>query len=178
MYIYLIFDTISRLTKIGKSSNPLKRAKSIKTANPHAELFFYSEEYTESELHDRFKHKREVWEWFALDKHDIYSITKTFGCIPKRLHYSNTKKDLKRKEILKIKNNLLKQDLKWLIKGYPDYAVTYNKIVYNVKRNKPIKKCYKSRSVGYWLNGKFHSINELRPLLQEIKEVKKEPLPF
>lgn len=65
---------------------------------------------------------------------------------------------------------------KWLIDGHPDYAVTYNKIVYNIKRNKPIKKCYKLRSVGYWLNGKFYTINTLRPLL--IRIVKKEQLPF
>jgi len=106
MYVYLIFDPFSRLTKIGKSLYPNKRYMAIKTSNPHAELFFYSKNYSEAELHERFKNKREFGEWFALDKQDIFSITKTFKCIPKRLHYSNTKKDLIRKSINERKNKL------------------------------------------------------------------------
>lgn len=60
MYIYLIFDPFSRLTKIGKSKNPKKRFEAIRTSNPNAELFFYSDEYTEKELHEKFKEKKRV----------------------------------------------------------------------------------------------------------------------
>lgn len=65
---------------------------------------------------------------------------------------------------------------KWLIEGHPDYAITTNGIVYNIKRGKPIKKCYKTRSIGYWLNGKFYTISSLMPLLKKIPT--KQKIPF
>lgn len=65
---------------------------------------------------------------------------------------------------------------KWKINGHPDYMVTENGIVYNVKVGRAIKRCYKSRSVGYWLNGKFYTLNKLRGMLCKIPQ--KEYCPF
>jgi hypothetical protein len=162
MYVYLIFDPFSRLTKIGKSKNPKKRFEAIKTSNPNAELFFYSNEYLENELHEMFKNKREIGEWFALDKKDIFSITKTFSCIPKRLHYSNTKKDKLRTEINNRKNKFLDYTIEFVIDFADNYGFTQCKKCFNLKTNRQIKQMYNNGCIGYFINSKFYSLHKLR----------------
>ena len=53
MYVYLIFDKNTRLTKIGKSVNPEKRLHSLKISAPHLELIFFSDQFNEKDLHDK-----------------------------------------------------------------------------------------------------------------------------
>lgn len=171
MYIYLIFDPFSRLTKIGKSINPQKRFLEIKTSNPNAELFFYSSDYTEKLLHEKFKEKREKGEWFALDKYDIFQITKSFKCIPKRLHYSNTKNDLIRKSINEKKNKLFEDSFIGEIPSMPHYKFTKFEKLINVKTMREIKKTVNGYSVGYWINKKFYTLENLRKQLVKIEKI-------
>ena len=175
MYIYLIFDPFSRLTKIGKSKNPKKRFEAIRTSNPNAELFFYSDEYTEKELHEQFKDKRETYEWFSLDKHDLFSITKSMSCIPKRLHYSNTKKDLLRKEINDRKNSLFDYTFVCYLKDYPEYKFTKCKKCFNTKTGRQIKQVTSKGSIGYNIRGKFISLSQLR---NQLIKITKDKCPF
>ena len=169
MYIYLIFDPFSRLTKIGKSKNPQKRFLAIKTSNPNAELFFYSSDYTEDVLHEMFKLKRERGEWFALDKYDIFQITKSFKCIPKRLHYNNTKKDLIRKSINEKKNKLFEYSFIGEMPFSPHYKFTKCKKLFNTKTMREIKKTVNCYSVGYWISKKFYTLEDLRNCLVKIE---------
>lgn len=171
MYIYLIFDPFSRLTKIGKSKNPKKRFKAIRTSNPNAELFFYSEKYSEEELHEKFKNKREVGEWFSLNKQDLFSITESYSCIPKRLHYSNTKKDILRKQINDRKNKLFDYQLEKQLENYPEYKFTEDNKCFNAKTGRQIKQTMCGRSIGYCIRGKFMSLNTLRKQLIKIKVI-------
>lgn len=168
MYIYLIFDPFSRLTKIGRSKNPNKRFKTIKTYNPHAELFFYSKNFTESELHEKFKNKREAGEWFALDKKDLFYITKDYRCIPKRLHYSNTIKDNNRKKYNDRLNNLLDLNFIYELKDYSHFKYTDKDVLVNTKTGNIKRLVLNGRSKGYWINKKFYSLNTLRKQLQRI----------
>lgn len=168
MYIYLIFDPFSRLTKIGKSSNPNKRFKAIKTSNPCAELFFYSNEFTESYLHEIFKEKREVGEWFALDKYDLFDIVKDFKRIPKRLHYSSTIKDKKRKEYNAKQNKLLDFNFEYELKNNSNYKYTASGILVNTKTGNVIRKVLNGSSIGYWIGKNFYSVNTLRKELIKI----------
>lgn len=75
-FIYLIHDKGSNAYKIGVSTNPEKRMKSIKSASAHAELLFYldGDEYNEKFLHDKFTSKRIRGEWFNLSTEDVEYI--------------------------------------------------------------------------------------------------------
>ena len=66
---YLIFDGI--LYKIGKSINPEKRLKQIKTSNPNAKLICYGNAVTEKYMHDRFYRSRVKGEWFKLNDEQL-----------------------------------------------------------------------------------------------------------
>lgn len=64
MYCYLISD--GWRYKIGKSTNPKERVKSLKTANPHCELITFGTGRTEKQLHEIFNAFRTGGEWFRL----------------------------------------------------------------------------------------------------------------
>ena len=58
---------------------------------------------------------------------------------------------------------------KYSILGYENYYFTTEKKLYNSKTNRIIKKTMKGGySVGYVLNGKFITLNKLRPLLSKV----------
>ena len=69
MQTYLMTD--GWLFKIGKSTDPIKRLNSLRTANPRIELVCFGEGISESELHNIFKEKRIKREWFNLSEKDI-----------------------------------------------------------------------------------------------------------
>lgn len=175
MYVYLIFDHFSRLTKIGRSTNPQKRLKDIRTANPSAELFFFSREYTEEYLHSRFAHKKVSGEWYGLDKDDLLSIGVKLRDMPKRLHYMNTVKDIKRKEAVDRKNKLLLLDFKWVWSLDEKYQFTKDGRCFNVQRGKEIKRTVIGYTEGFCLQGKFRSLKRLR---SELKKIVKTEIPF
>ena len=64
---------------------------------------------------------------------------------------------------------------KWLIKNAPNYFVDNKNKVYNLKTGKPLQMQLKGYTKGYYLSGRFYSLNKLRPLLIKIK---KENCPF
>ena len=64
---------------------------------------------------------------------------------------------------------------KWLIKNEPNYFVDDKNKVYNYKSVKCLQMQLKGYTKGYYLSGRFYSLNKLRPLL--IKP-KKEYYPF
>jgi len=69
---YLMFD--GSLYKIGKSVDPIKRLKQLKTGNPNCELICYGEGVDESYLHDYYFRDRVKLEWFKLTKIKVENI--------------------------------------------------------------------------------------------------------
>jgi hypothetical protein len=69
---YLIYDGC--LYKIGKSINPEKRLKSIRSQNPKAEIVHIIESDIELSLHKRFKNKRVHHEWFDLSEREVSEL--------------------------------------------------------------------------------------------------------
>jgi hypothetical protein len=64
--VYLIED--GNVCKIGVSKNPYKRLKSIKTSRPYAILVAHSRNFTESQLHKKYKQYNIGGEWFRFPK--------------------------------------------------------------------------------------------------------------
>lgn len=75
--IYLILDRNSGLTKIGRSSDPSSREKTIMSDRSTCELIWNSipcHGYYERILHKHFNPKRIRGEWFLLNESDIEFI--------------------------------------------------------------------------------------------------------
>lgn len=66
---YLITD--GNLYKIGKSIDPEKRFKQLKTANPYIEMVCYGNGVSEAYLHSLFFQKRKSGEWFDLSDENL-----------------------------------------------------------------------------------------------------------
>ena len=64
---------------------------------------------------------------------------------------------------------------KWVIKEYPDYFIDADDKLRNFKNGKILKMQLKGYTKGYYLNGCFKSLHQIRPLLVRYKE---ESLPF
>lgn len=73
---YLMRNGKYRLFKIGKSIDPHKRLKQLRTANPNIRLLAYGAGLKETELHLKYKDKRISHEWFRLNNKDIIDIIK------------------------------------------------------------------------------------------------------
>lgn len=74
--IYLIKNNRNGYIKIGKSSNPKKREKTLQSEEPELELIFTlnASLLTETELHIKFNSKRVRGEWFNLTDEDVNYI--------------------------------------------------------------------------------------------------------
>ena len=59
---------------------------------------------------------------------------------------------------------------KWKIKGYDNYYFTVDKVLFNSKTNRKSKQVVRSCSRGYNLNGKFVTLENLKPLLTKVKK--------
>jgi len=68
-YTYLMTDGL--YYKIGKSSDPEKRLKTIITGNPNCSLVFYGDGRTEKQLHDIFRLFKVRGEWYRLRKKQV-----------------------------------------------------------------------------------------------------------
>ena len=64
---------------------------------------------------------------------------------------------------------------KWLIEGYDLYFIDSNNKVRNIQTGKALQMQLKGYTKGYYLNGKFMSLKQIRPLL---KKYTCEQLPF
>jgi hypothetical protein len=76
MKTYLMFD--GNLYKIGKSNNPEKRLKQLKTANPNIQLLAITEKITEDFLHNQFNEYRVTGEWFLFDEVNLKQVLSYF----------------------------------------------------------------------------------------------------
>lgn len=70
-------DTISGLIKIGKSVNVEYRLKQHQTSNPYCKLLFYTDKFSESHFHQKFKNDRVIGEWFNLSRLQLKQILNT-----------------------------------------------------------------------------------------------------
>lgn len=62
-FVYVI--QMENMVKIGKSINPQERLKTLQTGSPLSlNLLFYSKEFTENELQEKFKKYRQLGEWY------------------------------------------------------------------------------------------------------------------
>lgn len=76
---YLIYDPISKLTKIGFSNKPEQRIKAINTGNPFAKIVAIHKDDLESKLHLKYKKYRVKKEWFQISYEQRRNIIKTYG---------------------------------------------------------------------------------------------------
>lgn len=59
-------------------------------------------------------------------------------------------------------------EIKWVISGFDLYGFGDDKNLYNLKTGRRLRQSYNSRSIGYWLDKKFYSLNKLKPLLKKV----------
>ena len=64
---------------------------------------------------------------------------------------------------------------KWSIIGYGLYFIDSTNKVRNIQTGKVLQMQLKGYTKGYYLNGRFMSLKQIRPLLQKYKD---EKLPF
>lgn len=57
---------------------------------------------------------------------------------------------------------------KWLIDGQPDFFITEDKKMYRLKTQREIKLTLNGYTKGYYLNRKFFSLHQLRPLIRKV----------
>lgn len=79
--IYLIKDMLTGLTKIGSSNKPERRLVELKNQYQNENLMLIAyvenvEQKLETELHNMYKEKNQVNEWFKLSEDDISKIIK------------------------------------------------------------------------------------------------------
>lgn len=75
-YVYLMEDLRNGRIKIGKSTSPRKREKTLQSEEPNVQLRFAipCEDAIEKELHGEFAMKRVRGEWFQLDKTQVLDL--------------------------------------------------------------------------------------------------------
>jgi len=72
--VYLIKDSNTGLYKIGKSSNPLRREKTLQSEKPSIKMVKVFEEITEKDLHNQYSSFRVRGEWFNLSSIQVEYI--------------------------------------------------------------------------------------------------------
>lgn len=76
---YLMKDSNTGHTKIGRSVNPRMRERTLQSEKPTITLFAVCEDLVESEIHKYYKDKRVRGEWFSLSEGDIDNIICDYG---------------------------------------------------------------------------------------------------
>lgn len=71
---YLIFDSLSKLTKIGTTKNLQSRIQTLSTANLNLHLIYCTNVNIEKLLHKIYKNRKIKREWFQLTFQDIENI--------------------------------------------------------------------------------------------------------
>lgn len=181
--VYLIFDKISRLTKIGFTKNIKKRFASLKVGNPFIIVVWYSFNNTEKNLHNIYKNKRIKGEWFALDITDYKEIIGFSNGLPKTLYYRNTLD--KAIEIISNRTNMLPYKEEIVCKWWNEplqIGVTKSRQVYLVQNNEPIllSKEYHAGSISYRIPKTSIRISQkkIRTDLKSTIKIIQEYLPF
>lgn len=109
-FCYLMFDGAHY--KIGKSVDPEKRLKEIKTGNPKCELIAYGTGKTEKQLHSIFKKYNIGGEWFKLKESQVALICRL-------LKNKYTRQDIRACDNLRTKQ--LKKE------RYNNYSIKFGK---------------------------------------------------
>ena len=78
---YLMKDSNTGLTKIGKAVDPKYRERTLQSEKPTISLFAVCEDNVESKLHEQYKDKRVRGEWFNLTGEEIKNIINKFKFI-------------------------------------------------------------------------------------------------
>jgi hypothetical protein len=78
-YTYIMYDKPSKLYKIGKSVNPKRREKTLRSSVPFITMLGIIDKNVEKQLHDKFSDKRKRGEWFKLNNQDILFLENTFN---------------------------------------------------------------------------------------------------
>ena len=71
---YLMKDSNTGLTKIGKTVDPKHRERTLQSEKPTISLFAVCEDNIETKLHKIYKDKRTRGEWFNLTKEEVDNI--------------------------------------------------------------------------------------------------------
>ena len=75
---YLVYDELSKFTKIGRSNDPYQRFNILKCSNPRIKLLAIADTDIELNLHTMFKDKLVKGEWYNLSNEDINKIIEDF----------------------------------------------------------------------------------------------------
>jgi len=177
IFTYIMFD--GSYFKIGQSTQPEKRLKQIKTANPNVSLLCYGNKITEKYLHTRFHQNRLNGEWFWLNNEQL---NKAIELIKYGENYIKSGRKYKYlltwdTEVYKMQQGRLKSDKlseKYVIefgkyKGTPikemlsDEQYKYCKWLYN-EMNREMTRNEKHKSRKYkafhWLLQNFDKLNK------------------
>jgi len=76
---YLMKDSNTGYTKIGRSIDPKNREKTLQSEKPTITMFAVCEKDHESTLHNKYSNKRIRGEWFDLTDKSINSIIKKYN---------------------------------------------------------------------------------------------------
>lgn len=82
---YLMIDENTGYVKIGRSTNPKHREKTLQSEKPCISLIYVCDEDIETLLHTEYKEKRKRGEWFDLSDTEIKDIVKKY-------HFKKSKK--------------------------------------------------------------------------------------
>jgi len=79
--VYVMIDKNTGLYKIGRSTNPTRREKTLQSEKPTIELLFHNSgfHFDETALHRKFADKRVRGEWFKLDADDLSEVKSYFA---------------------------------------------------------------------------------------------------
>ena len=71
---YLIFDSLSKLTKIGSTKDIQSRMCTLSTSNLNLHLIYCTDANVEKLLHKIYKDRKVKKEWFQLTFQDVENI--------------------------------------------------------------------------------------------------------
>lgn len=146
--------------KIGKANNVKKRISNIQVSCPFPVSLIAikateNAEEVEREIHRFLNNYRVSGEWYNLDKYMLQGIIKKYNFQSKGKYH-----------ISKLTNKKHSQ-ITWLIDGFPQYGFGSDKKLYNLKTGRVIRKVVKGYTTGFNLNGKFYSLQKIKPLLRK-----------
>ena len=75
---YLMKDSNTGYTKIGKAVDPKFRERTLQSEKPTISLFAVSDSLVEDELHRKYESKRIRGEWFKLEEKDVEEILRSY----------------------------------------------------------------------------------------------------
>lgn len=78
---YLMNDSNTGYTKIGKTVNPKSRERTLQSEKPTISLFAICDDLVETKLHKQYESKRIRGEWFKLEENDINDILNNYKFI-------------------------------------------------------------------------------------------------